>query len=139
MKKKLDRRMFVEKTARGVAVTGLLTATSFYPSEKADMGNLFIHHVFFWLRKPVTEEVRKKFEKALKELVTIETITGYHLGVPAPTNREVIDSSYTYSLLTTYRNKEDQDIYQTHPKHLSFIDDCSDLWEKVVVYDSVSI
>jgi hypothetical protein len=99
----------------------------------------FIHHVFFWFKKPVNKEIREKFEKALKELVTIETIVSYHLGIPASTNREVIDSSYTYSLLTTYKNKADQDIYQTHPKHLKFIDDCHEMWEKVVVYDTVSI
>lgn len=99
----------------------------------------FVHHVYFWLKKPVTPEVRDKFEKALKELVTVETIVDHHLGVPALTNRDVIDTSYTYSLLVTFKNKEDQDIYQTHPTHLKFIDDCQDLWDKVVVYDSVSI
>ena len=99
----------------------------------------FVHHVYFWLKKPVTREVRNKFENALKELITIETIVGKHLGIPAATHREVIDSSYTYSLLVTFRNKEDQDIYQTHPTHLKFIADCQDLWDKVVVYDSVSI
>jgi hypothetical protein len=97
----------------------------------------FVHHVYFWLKKPVTKGVREKFEKGLKELVTIDTIVGNHLGIPAGTDREVIDSSYSYSLLLTFRNKEDQDTYQTHPKHLKFIDDFNSLWENVVVYDSV--
>ena len=100
--------------------------------------NLY-HHVFFWLKEPVTDDVRARFEAALKELVTIEVIIDYHLGRPAATNREVIDSSYTYSLLTTFKNKADQDIYQSHPKHLKFIEDCDDLWERVVVYDSENI
>jgi hypothetical protein len=103
------------------------------------MENKFIHHVFFWFKEPVKQAARKKFEKALRELVTIETITDYHLGIPAGTKRKVIDSSYTYSLFTTFRNKKDHDIYQSHPKHLKFIEDCGDLWEKVLVYDSVSI
>lgn len=103
------------------------------------MNQLFIHHVYFWLKKPVTGEVRKKFEDALRKLITVETIVNHHLGVPAKTNRGVIDRSYSYSLLTTFKNKEDQDIYQTHPTHLNFIADCGDLWERVVVYDSVSI
>lgn len=101
--------------------------------------NYFVHHVFFWLKKPLTKEVRIKFEKALNELVTIETIVGKHLGTPANTDRGVIDSSYSYSLLLTFNSKEDQDIYQTHPTHLKFIAECEDLWEKVVVYDSISI
>jgi hypothetical protein len=37
-----------------------------------------------------------------------------------------------------FDNKEDQDIYQTDPVHLKFINDCSHLWQKVLVYDTVS-
>lgn len=98
----------------------------------------FVHHVYFWLKKPATRETRVKFEKGLKELFTIETIVGKHLGTPATTDHGVIDSSYSYSLLLTFNSKEDQEIYQTHPTHLKFIADCEDLWEKVVVYDSIS-
>jgi len=105
----------------------------------SNLEKLFIHHVFFWLKKPVSREVRTRFEKALRQLITIETIVEYHLGVPATTKRGVIDTSYSYSLLVIFKNKEDQDIYQIHPTHLKFIDDCGDLWERVVVYDSVSI
>lgn len=99
----------------------------------------FVHHVYFWLKAPVTLEIRNKFENALHELITAETIVDRHIGKPASTHREVIDRSYTYSLLLTFRNKEEQDIYQTHPKHLKFIADCQEMWERVVVYDSVSI
>jgi len=99
----------------------------------------FVHHVYFWLKKPITSEVRVIFENGLKELVTIETIVDHHLGAPAPTNRNVIDTSYTYSLLVIFRNKKDHDSYQSHPTHLKFIADCQDLWEKVIVYDSVSL
>ncbi|MEC7471585.1 MAG: Dabb family protein, partial [Pseudomonadota bacterium] len=28
--------------------------------------------------------------------------------------------------------------YQTHPLHVKFVEQCSHLWSKVVVYDSVS-
>ncbi len=101
--------------------------------------NYFVHHVYFWFRKPFSKKDRARFEEALKKLVTVETIEEMHLGVPAPTRRDVVDRSYTYSLVTTFKNKADHDIYQTHPTHLKFIDDCGDLWEKVVVYDSVGI
>lgn len=104
-----------------------------------NLKNLFIHHVYFWLKDPVTAEARSRFEKGLSNLVTVDTIVDYNIGVPAGTNREVIDGSYTYSLLVTFKNRKDQDIYQTHPTHLKFIEDCSALWERVVVYDSVRI
>ena len=99
----------------------------------------FVHHVYFWLKKPVSSETRTIFENGLKKLTTIETIAESHLGTPASTHRGAIDSSYSYSLLVTFISKKDQDIYQTHPTHLKFIDECEELWERVVVYDSVSI
>jgi hypothetical protein len=98
----------------------------------------FIHHVYFWLKKPVTADVRKQFEEGLQKLIKVETIVNHHLGIPAGTNRDVIDGSYNYSLLLTFRNREDQDIYQNHPIHLKFIEENSALWERVVVYDTIS-
>jgi hypothetical protein len=139
MKNPYSRRNFIGNTAKGVAAAGLMSAVQFSGQETHSLGSSFIHHVFFWLKKPVTAEVRNKFESALKDLVKVETITDYHLGIPAPTNRDVIDNSYTYSLLATFENKEDQDIYQTHPIHLKFIEDCQDLWERVVVYDTIKV
>lgn len=136
---KIKRRSFIETSAKGMAAVGLATGAQLTSAKVNTLQKLFIHHVYFWLKKPVTGEVKAKFEKALKELVTIETIIDYHLGVPAGTSRDVIDASYSYSLLVIFKNKEDQDIYQPHPKHQKFIADCQDLWEKVVVYDSVSI
>jgi hypothetical protein len=139
MIKKIKRRSFIETSVKGVAAAGLIATAPFPVTRVNNLEKLFIHHVYFWLKKPVTAEAKTKFEKALKELVTIETIVDYHLGVPAGTSRDVIDASYSYSLLVTFKNKEGQDIYQPHPKHQKFIADCQDLWEKVVVYDSVSI
>jgi len=122
-----------------MAGAGIMATASCTPEQGKNLGQNFIHHVFFWLKEPVTPEVRAKMEKALRQLVTVETIVDFHLGIPAGTSREVIDASYTYSLLTTFKSKEDQDIYQTHPTHLKFIEECSTLWERVVVYDTVSI
>lgn len=139
MKNQLDRRVFIEKSAKVMAGAGIVAAASCSTPEITELGKQFIHHVFFWLKEPSDKEVRLKFEKALKDLVTVETILDYQIGVPAPTDREVIDTTYSYSVISTFRNKEDQDIYQTHPKHLKFIEDCQELWEKVVVYDTVSI
>ena len=137
MTSKQNRRSFIGTTAKGMAAAGLLTVSSCAGTEKRLTSDLFIHHVYFWLKQPVTQEMRTKFEGELKKLVTVETIVDYHLGVPAPTGRDVIDNTYSYSLLTIFRNKADQDIYQTHPTHLKFIEECQDLWERVVVYDSI--
>jgi len=139
MSNNIKRRKFIETSAKSMAAAGLITTAPLLSTKVNNLEKLFIHHVYFWLKKPVTGEVKAKFENALKKLVTIETIVDFHLGVPAGTSRDVIDTSYSYSLLVTFKNKADQDLYQPHPIHQKFIADCQDLWEKVVVYDSVSI
>ncbi len=99
--------------------------------------NIFIHHVYFWLKNPQSMHDCDKLVEGLKKLSSAGTIKNFHIGVPAATSREVIDSSYAVSWLLFFRNKEDQDTYQTDPMHLKFIDNCAHLWSKVVVYDTV--
>ena len=100
--------------------------------------NVFVHHVYFWLKRPSNEEDKKNLIEGLNILSGASVIDGSHIGIPAETNREVIDSSYNVSWLLIFKNKEDQDTYQTHPMHLQFIADCVHLWEKVVVYDTIA-
>ena len=101
--------------------------------------NIFIHHVYFWLKNPLNEEDGKQLVMGLKRLSAVTTIQSFHIGKPASTSRAVIDGSYFVSWLTIFKNKADQDSYQTDPVHLNFIKDCAHLWSKVVVYDTVDI
>jgi hypothetical protein len=100
----------------------------------------FRHTVFFWLKEPENESHREAFETSLKGFIdNSEYVQNRHIGKPANTNREVIDSTYTYCLSASFPSKEDQDKYQEEPAHLKFVEESSQLWEKVVVYDSVII
>ncbi|MDH5379290.1 MAG: Dabb family protein, partial [Cyclobacteriaceae bacterium] len=92
---------------------------------------MFVHFVLFWLEDPSNPEVIENFEKGLKELVTIDLVKGSHIGKSVPSERAVVDSSYTYSLLLQFDNKKDQDIYQDLPEHHDFINKCSQYWTKV--------
>lgn len=96
--------------------------------------NIFVHHVYFWLHNP---EDKDKLIAGLQKLSSVQTIKTFHIGRPAATSREVIDSSYAISWLVIFDNKEDQDSYQSDPIHLKFVDECAHLWNRVVVYDSV--
>lgn len=100
---------------------------------------MFVHHVFFWFKEPNNTEVLSHFEKELKDLVKIPTVKSSHLGKPAQTPRDVVDNSYSYSLLVYFDSKEDHDAYQEHPLHNVFIENCSSYWERVQVYDAVDI
>ena len=101
--------------------------------------NVFIHHVYFWLSHPESSADRNQLIEGLNKLSSVTTINTFHIGLPAATSREVIDSSYSVSWLLLFKNKEDQDSYQTDPIHLKFVEDCKHLWSKVVVYDTVGL
>jgi hypothetical protein len=103
------------------------------------MQNIFIHHVFFWLKEPANELCIKQLQQGLLQLSTITTITSFHIGRPAATSRSVIDNTYSTSWLLTFNSAAEQDSYQTDPIHLDFIKQYAHLWDKVVVYDSVDI
>jgi len=107
--------------------------------QKAD-GKQFVHTVFFWLKNPEDQASRAKFERSLTTFINnSKFIRTKHLGVPASTNRDVIDRSYTYCLSLTFSSKADQDKYQAEDLHLVFIKESESLWKKVLVYDSESI
>ncbi len=101
--------------------------------------NIFIHHVYFWLKNPGDMDENNKFIEGLKKLSKAETIKSFHIGKPAGTSRDVIDTSYSISWFLIFGNKEDQDIYQVDPIHLKFIDECPGLWSRVVVYDTIDV
>lgn len=99
--------------------------------------NRFIHHVYFWLKNPDSKEDLQALIAGLESLSKVAEIQLFHIGVPAATDREVIDASYAVSWLTVFGTAKDQDVYQEHPLHLKFIADCSHLWSRVKVYDSI--
>lgn len=101
--------------------------------------DVFIHHVYFWLKDTANGSDLLKLIEGLKKLSVAATIQSFHIGKPANTNRDVVENTYSVSWLLLFNNKEDQDSYQTDPIHLKFVEECSGLWSKVVVYDTVGI
>lgn len=130
---KLTRRKFVA-TAVG---TGVLTAAQ---DDSMDNKKMLAHHVFFWLKNPNSKEDRDKLIAGLKTLEKIETVKSLRIGLPASTEkRDVVDNSFSVSELMFFDDVEGQNAYQVHPIHKKFVEDCSHLWEKVVVYDAIDV
>ena len=100
---------------------------------------MFVHHVFFWLKPTNSAEDTKKFEACVSSLKGIESVKLAEIGKPAKTNRPVIERSYSYSLLLVFESEADHDAYQVDPVHTQFVADCSQLWEKVSIYDSETL
>ncbi|MBN2347292.1 MAG: Dabb family protein [Bacteroidales bacterium] len=142
--KNQKRRSFISMIMKGAAATGLLSvqkASGAASSEtKHQLDVYFVHHVFFWLKEPENKDIRDVFLHNLTTfLKQCETINSTHIGIPANTPREVVDNTYTFSLIVTFDSKEAQDAYQVHPAHLKFIEDASHLWTRVQVYDILKI
>lgn len=129
------RREFISETGKATVMGGLGAFSS--ATWENQLHHKFIHHVYFWLKQPESKEDLQKLIAGLQQLSTVKTIRMSHIGVPAATNRDVIDTSYAVSWLVVLDNAADQESYQKDPVHLKFIEDCSKLWQKVIVYDSV--
>ena len=133
---KQTRRTFV---ASAVALGASAAATAMPTMETKDKKQL-AHHVFFWLKNRESKEDLAKLLAGLRTLEKIETIRKLHIGVPASTEkRDVVDSSYSASELMFFDDTAGQKVYQDHPIHQKFIENCSHLWDKVVVYDSMDV
>jgi len=99
---------------------------------------MFIHSVYFWLRDDLSEEQRSQFVEKASALTKIESVRHGWLGVPAPTDRPIIDRSYSYALTVVFDDEAGQDLYQDHPVHDRLRDECGSFWARVLIYDSVT-
>jgi hypothetical protein len=133
-----SRRMFIAAASTSAIVStlpnqaGATAAVNTYPK--------LVHHVFFWLKNPASKDDLARLLKGLATLAQIESVRGAHFGVPASTEkRDVVDNSYSASEILFFDDTVGQKTYQDHPVHKKFVEDCSHLWERVVVYDAISV
>jgi hypothetical protein len=140
-----NRRGFIQKLGGIAALLAIPAArhpaAATVPAGKQTfsegIGGGFVHTVFFWLVDETMSTRGKFVTEVLKYTGEIEVIRTRHMGRPAGTERDVVDNSYSYCLIVTFDSKEDHDIYQEHLAHQQFIENASDLWTRVQVYDSV--
>ena len=127
-----SRRTFIVAAATLAATNaGASAAVNVYPK--------LVHHVFFWLKNRESKEDLARLLEGLRTLAKIETVRGAHFGVPASTEkRDVVDNSYSASEILFFDDTAGQKTYQDHPVHKKFVEDCSHLWERVVVYDVIA-
>ena len=100
----------------------------------------YAHSVYVWLKNPESDKDRAVFEASMKKFAAnLPYVTSIHFGKPLPSERDVVDSSYTYSFLITFEQESDLATYAEDPVHLAFKAETSDLWSRVVIYDSVNL
>ncbi|WP_247231533.1 Dabb family protein [Telluribacter sp. SYSU D00476] len=135
--KNTSRRKFLKASALAGVGTTIATGAVAASTAAAPKKELFVHHVYFYLKNAGSAADKAKLMEGLEKLSKVPTIRMVHIGTPATTNRDVIERGYSISWLCLFDNLEEQEVYQKHPIHLKFVDDYSHLWEKVIVYDSV--
>ena len=99
---------------------------------------MFIHSVYFWLPNDLTRAQKEQFDAGLKSLTGIEHVRHGYIGVPAETNRPVIERGYSRALILVFDNAAAHDAYQSHSVHDRFRSECGSLYSSIRIYDSVS-
>lgn len=100
---------------------------------------MFYHSVHFWLRDGVADEERQAVINGVKSLGDSVNMKSARVGVPAMTDREVVDNTYDIQLIAVFEDKESHDRYQSSDDevHQAFINNFKSYWTKVVIYDSL--
>lgn len=129
----MTRRTIIGGAAGAAGVAAAGTALAQAP---ALPGRVFVHHVYFWLKAPGDPEAREALIAGLRRLTAAPDILWSHIGLPAESERGVVDDSYSVSWLVFLADRAAEERYQVDPIHLKFVEDCSPLWERVVVYDT---
>ena len=93
---------------------------------------MHVHSVYFWLNYTAPS---LEFESGLDSLTQDPNVIAGYFGRPASTDRDVIDSSYSYGLVLVFEDRAAHDAYQEGAAHLTFLDDHLARWDKVVVHD----
>ncbi len=95
------------------------------------------HMVYFTLKDSTPANRETMLAACNKYLSDHEGTLYYSAGeLCKELNREVNVMDFDIALHVVFKNKAAHDVYQTHPRHLKFIEENKPLWAKVRVFDS---
>jgi hypothetical protein len=97
---------------------------------------MFSHIVIFWTdpaQANAADELMAGIEQYLRP---IPGSLFFHAGKMAASHRPVVDQTYQVALNIVFADKKAQDDYQTHPRHIEFLQGVfKKTCQRVVVYD----
>lgn len=95
------------------------------------------HHVFFTLKDSSDAATDALISAAQKYLDGHDGCVSFGVGRRVPDlTREVNDQAYHVSLHVVFASRAAHDVYQTHPRHLEFIEEQKHNWAQARVFDS---
>jgi len=99
---------------------------------------MFSHIVVFWTDPKKPEAPDELIAGANEYLKPIPGALHFHVGKMVPSHRPVVDQSYQVGLNIVFADKQAQDDYQVHPRHVEFVEKVlKRVGAKVLVYDFV--
>ena len=97
---------------------------------------MFYHIVVFWTDPKKPEAPDELIAGANEYLKPIPGALHFHVGKMVPSHRPVVDQSYQVGLNIVFADKQAQDDYQVHPRHVEFVEKVlKRVGAKVLVYD----
>ena len=121
---------------------------SYYPQSKMIMHEIiflifqyhymsqFSHVVIFWTDAAKPEAADAVIAGGEQYLKHIPGLTAFHMGKMVGSHRPVVDQSYQVALNLVFPSKAAEQAYQSHPRHLEFVEKVfKRVCRKVVIYD----
>jgi alpha-L-fucosidase 2 len=106
-------------------------------SDRKDSNMMLAHTVFFTLKDNSPQAKQKLTEACNKYLSGHEGTVFFAAGTLAEDlQREVNQTDFDVSLHLVFKTREDHDRYQTHERHLAFIEENKENWSQVRVFDT---
>jgi len=122
-----------------VAVATIVSMGSWvwHASAAKGSGKMFAHMVYFTLNDPTSANKEALVAACDKYLTGHEGTVFYAAGTRAEdADREVNDKGFDVALQMVFDSRAAQDKYQTHPRHLQFIEVAKPLYKSVRVFDA---
>ncbi|MCC7518079.1 MAG: Dabb family protein [Verrucomicrobiae bacterium] len=98
---------------------------------------MLTHVVMIWFREDAPSAAVARFRaRATADLRDIPGVQHLRCGTPIPTERAVVDKSYSVALAMAFDGRRELDAYAVHPVHQKFMEECIQPFAaRVVVYD----
>lgn len=94
------------------------------------------HVVLVWLKAGTAPEVVAKIIEGSRELKAIPGIRDLQVGKAIPSERPIVDDSFSFGILMRFDSVAEMNAYLTDPRHVRFVDTrVKPYLEKLVVYD----
>jgi hypothetical protein len=109
----------------------LLLAATLYASESQ-----LTHVVLCWMDSTVTETEIDHLIEETRTLQEIPGILSLSVGRPVPSERPIVDDSFSFGITMVFESKEKMNAYLAHEKHTSFVSQkVKPRLAKLLVYD----